>query len=208
MKQKGFVPLIIILVIAIIGIAGYFAYQQFGLQKKHSVSVSCTRDLKLCPDNYSHVGRSGPNCEFTPCPTINPEAVYIASPRADTKLTSPVVVRGTVPAGWMFEGTLPISLQEDNGKIIAQSQAKEVIPGAWQSGKPVEFTATLTFTKSFLGLALLVVEKDNPSGNPKQSENYGAPFWINCDPRPECLDEVPKCDLPETPGMCPKIFWY
>ena len=29
--------------------------------------VACTMEAKLCPDGSS-VGRSGPKCEFTPCP--------------------------------------------------------------------------------------------------------------------------------------------
>lgn len=29
--------------------------------------VFCTQEAKLCPDG-SYVGRSGPKCEFTPCP--------------------------------------------------------------------------------------------------------------------------------------------
>ena len=29
--------------------------------------VACTADAKLCPDG-SYVGRTGPNCEFSPCP--------------------------------------------------------------------------------------------------------------------------------------------
>ncbi|HCS78848.1 TPA: hypothetical protein DIV55_03825 [Patescibacteria group bacterium] len=29
--------------------------------------VACTMDAKLCPDGSS-VGRTGPNCEFAPCP--------------------------------------------------------------------------------------------------------------------------------------------
>ena len=29
--------------------------------------VFCTMDAKICPDG-SFVGRSGPNCEFDPCP--------------------------------------------------------------------------------------------------------------------------------------------
>lgn len=29
--------------------------------------IACTADAKLCPDG-SYVGRTGPNCEFTPCP--------------------------------------------------------------------------------------------------------------------------------------------
>jgi hypothetical protein len=31
--------------------------------------VYCTQDAKLCPDG-SYVGRTGPKCEFTPCPGI------------------------------------------------------------------------------------------------------------------------------------------
>lgn len=33
--------------------------------------VACTMDAKICPDG-SAVGRSGPKCEFTPCPTTSP----------------------------------------------------------------------------------------------------------------------------------------
>jgi hypothetical protein len=29
---------------------------------------ACTQEAKLCPDG-SYVGRTGPNCEFAPCPT-------------------------------------------------------------------------------------------------------------------------------------------
>lgn len=29
--------------------------------------VMCTQDAKLCPDG-SYVGRTGPRCEFAPCP--------------------------------------------------------------------------------------------------------------------------------------------
>lgn len=36
-----------------------------------SLPVACTMDAKICPDG-SAVGRSGPNCEFDPCPTIKP----------------------------------------------------------------------------------------------------------------------------------------
>lgn len=32
--------------------------------------VFCTADAKLCPDG-SYVGRSGPKCEFDPCPTTS-----------------------------------------------------------------------------------------------------------------------------------------
>ncbi len=35
--------------------------------------TACTQEAKLCPDG-STVGRTGPNCEFAPCPTTYPPA--------------------------------------------------------------------------------------------------------------------------------------
>jgi len=32
-----------------------------------TTSTACTEEAKLCPDG-SAVGRTGPNCEFAPCP--------------------------------------------------------------------------------------------------------------------------------------------
>lgn len=41
---------------------------------KEGGQVACTQEAKLCPDG-SAVGRIGPNCEFAPCPTVNPKPV-------------------------------------------------------------------------------------------------------------------------------------
>jgi hypothetical protein len=35
--------------------------------EESSDNIACTADAKLCPDG-SAVGRTGPNCEFAPCP--------------------------------------------------------------------------------------------------------------------------------------------
>lgn len=44
------------------------SFASFGVpQAAQADSVMCTMDAKLCPDG-SAVGRSGPNCEFAPCP--------------------------------------------------------------------------------------------------------------------------------------------
>lgn len=36
------------------------------------VPVACTQEAKICPDGSS-VGRTGPNCEFAPCPAPKAE---------------------------------------------------------------------------------------------------------------------------------------
>lgn len=63
--QKGFIlPLIIVVVvIALLGGACYFVYQNYSMPKQ----VACTLEAKICPDG-SFVGRTGPNCEFAQCP--------------------------------------------------------------------------------------------------------------------------------------------
>lgn len=64
-----------LLVLAGIGVAGGYYYGT--MQHDDAVPivvetpapkmVACTMDAMICPDG-SAVGRSGPNCEFDPCP--------------------------------------------------------------------------------------------------------------------------------------------
>lgn len=77
--NKGFAPLLsILLVIAVIAIGGYFVLNtKIAVAPTPSPAISpsqsstdyaCTQEAKLCPDG-SYVSRTGPNCEFAPCPT-------------------------------------------------------------------------------------------------------------------------------------------
>lgn len=61
---------IVLAIVAVVFIAGGILYiynptpTEVGDTKG---GVVCTMEAKLCPDG-SYVGRSGPNCEFAPCP--------------------------------------------------------------------------------------------------------------------------------------------
>ncbi len=59
--------LIVVILAAIVG-GGILAYQYRWMPKKELNNIICTMEAKLCPDG-SYVGRTGPNCEFAPCPT-------------------------------------------------------------------------------------------------------------------------------------------
>ena len=56
--------LIILILIGILFGAGYFYNKKAG----NDITM-CTLEAKLCPDG-SYVGRSGPKCEFSPCPEV------------------------------------------------------------------------------------------------------------------------------------------
>jgi hypothetical protein len=112
-----------------------------------------------------------PTPTATPISTPNPSLPIVSSPSANAKITSPLKITGTVPAGWMFEGVFPIKLVDSKEKILAQGQAKEKVAGSWQSGNPVEFEASLTF-KNASGTGTLILENDNPSGLPENLKTF------------------------------------
>ena len=45
-----------------------------GCSNQQKGPIACTEEAKLCPDG-SAVGRTGPNCEFAPCPDVVPEKI-------------------------------------------------------------------------------------------------------------------------------------
>lgn len=77
MNQKGFANIIIIVGIVVLAvIAGYFiGAEQTFFQKptrEKGTGRVCTQEAKQCP-NGSYVSRTGPNCEFAPCPELKQE---------------------------------------------------------------------------------------------------------------------------------------
>lgn len=105
---------------------------------------------------------------FNPNPDSEP---IIFTPKRGDQVISPLTVKGTIPAGWIFEGTFPIKLVDEDKKLIVQGQAIETIPDSWRIGKPVNFTATLHFTTSALS-GYIVLENNNQSGDPTKTISY------------------------------------
>jgi hypothetical protein len=56
--------------LTIIALALISAYFIFKPRAENNGLIACTAEAKLCPDG-SYVGRTGPKCEFTECPSIS-----------------------------------------------------------------------------------------------------------------------------------------
>lgn len=152
---------IIFLVLSIVGLAGYFVYNKILVGKTSTIQTPT------------------PTETITSTPTATPtepvsEKPVVSTPSANLKVKSPLLVAGTVPAGWMFEGVFPIQLVDLNKKLIAQGQGKETTPGSWQTGIAVPFEATLTFTTSTKS-GILILKNDNPSGDPTKQQTFEVP---------------------------------
>lgn len=66
-RPKSKLPIIIALIIGALILLVNISFGFYLLKQKASKQTVCTMEAKICPDGTS-VGRSGPKCEFAPCP--------------------------------------------------------------------------------------------------------------------------------------------
>ncbi len=64
-----------------------------------NASVVCSTEARLCPDNKTYVSRTGPNCEFAPCPPVVPICPNYTPPAPDWCATGSIVSQGIGPDG-------------------------------------------------------------------------------------------------------------
>lgn len=99
---------------------------------------------------------------------VNPVLQY---PRVGAVVQSPLHIEGSVPAGWMFEGSFPFAILDSSKNIIAKGIAKEVENGSWMSGYAVAFKGSVEF-KTTDSSGYVVLQKDNPSGDPSRERTF------------------------------------
>lgn len=92
-------------------------------------------------------------------------------PLPGSVVTSPLTITGQA-RGWYFEASFPVRLLDSAANEIAITPAQA--QGDWMTTGFVPFQATLTFeTASQNGT--LVLEKDNPSGEPQNDASLSVP---------------------------------
>ena len=87
-------------------------------------------------------------------------------------VTSPLTVRGEARGTWYFEASFPVKLYDSNGTQIAITPAQA--QSDWMTVDFVPYEAVLTFTAT-TQTGTLVLEKDNPSGEPANAASISIP---------------------------------
>ncbi len=174
---------IAVLIISILG--ALFVFTQNTPPKNEG--IACTMDARICSDG-SAVGRTGPNCEFAPCPTvpvvdetqahINSKAdrIVMNTPVRDSVITSPVTITGKARGTWYFEASFPITIVDWDGLIIGQGIAQA--QSDWMTEDFVPFTATINFTVATdtpYRRGAIILKKDNPSDLPEHDDALEIP---------------------------------
>ncbi len=150
------------------GSGRYFAVLAVDKNETYS-SYKNTFDLMLSTIKFLPPASPSPSRSPAQGTPIKIKSISLTSP---TK--GPLVIKGTVDSGWMFEGVMPVKLLDAGRQEIASGSAKETAPGSWQSGKAVDFSVSLTFTTESAS-GFLVFQNDNPSGLPSNQKSFELP---------------------------------
>ena len=108
-------------------------------------------------------------------PDLNDQDV-ITEPYAYSLVTKEVRLKGKAVGSWFFEGSLPISLESEDGMVLATGTASA--QGEWMTPNFVPFTAVLVFDEPKEALGYLVIKKSNPSGLSENDEEIRMPLML------------------------------
>jgi len=90
---------------------------------------------------------------------------------------NPFVITGSARGYWFFEASFPIELVDINGNILTTAIAQA--DGEWMTTDFVKFSATLSYVKpTSTKQALIVLSKDNPSGDPDKDQSIFIPVVL------------------------------
>ncbi len=112
------------------------------LSNNNPGAIFCTQEAKQCPDG-SYVGRTGPKCEFSPCPQTSA-----------SEFNKPVTVR--VNEKVIFSDSLSLTLQEIN-----DSRCKPGVQCIWQGELSAVFSANINGSLREIRLGTVNNEKVN-----------------------------------------------
>jgi hypothetical protein len=179
-------------IIVVLSCLGFIAVLLTG-ERADAPSVGCTMEARICPDG-SAVGRSGPNCEFSPCPgpaggaesivsdevmariAAKSDLITVAIPRPGESIASPLTLMGSARGTWFFEGSFPVTVVDWNGLIIGEGIA--TANGEWMTEDFVPFSAIVNFTvptDTPYRRGTIILQKDNPSGLPEHDNALEIP---------------------------------
>lgn len=127
---------------------------------------------------------------LSPTPTSGdmaekPNLIRVFTPRINTIVSSPLVIKGEARGNWYFEASFPVVLTDWDGRIIAEHYAQAQTD--WMTTDFVPFETTLEFeSPAFSGTdeshfsrrGYLILKKDNPSGLPQYDDAIEIPVFF------------------------------
>ncbi len=98
----------------------------------------------------------------------------VVAPLPNETVVSPIMVTGSAPGTWYFEGVFSVDIVDDKDKVLGTAVLTATTD--WMTTDFVPFTGTLTFTKpAGVATGALIFKNDNPSGLPENARSFRVP---------------------------------
>ncbi len=142
------------------------------LEKERAGAQTPTPTPTLAP-----VPTPTPSPTPTPAPAPQPEVV-VDNPKPNTILPNRVVINGKAKNDWFFEANIICKIVDDLGRQIAKTGCQAT--SDWMKPGYVTFEGTLfirgsTSTTPLTPKGTLIIENDNPSGDPARVKQFKVP---------------------------------
>lgn len=131
------------------------------------------------------------------------DLIRLSNPLPNQEISSPLLIEGEARGNWYFEASFPIKLYDENNNLIAQTvgQAKS----DWMTNDFVPFKAELIFNSTSTN-GILVLEKDNPSGLPENSNQLNIPIKLIPNSEKIKIKIFFNNNILDTEISCTKVF--
>lgn len=104
------------------------------------------------------------------------DLIVVDSPKPGETAGQVISVSGSARGYWFFEASFPIELQSIDGTVIAQGIAQA--EGDWMTEEFVPFKSRIEIANPYFGDVIVVLKKDNPSGEPENDASVRFPLVI------------------------------
>jgi len=101
------------------------------------------------------------------------DSIKIKNIVANQVVSTPLHIEGEARGSWFFEASFPIKVVDENLNEIGSGQAKA--DGEWMTSDFVKFNADINYKKSSSSKAVIIFERDNPSGLESNYEKFIIP---------------------------------
>jgi len=102
------------------------------------------------------------------------DKIEIYAPEPNAVITSPFRIIGSARGNWYFEASFPITLLDENDKVITTVPATAI--SDWMTEEYVPFMAELIFDNHASKKGTIVFKRDNPSGLPENDAEVRIPI--------------------------------
>lgn len=96
---------------------------------------------------------------------------------AGGNVSGPMVLTGSVQNAYFFEANILVKVVDVSNNVLLNTYGTATTD--WMTTAPVSFTSNVDFTGLPLGPAYIVLENDNPSGDPNLVKQIMIPVIIN-----------------------------